>query len=137
MTGDAPHRSQRDPMSEHPQEHPHQHSAAIQEHALMAYKIARSFMRRLPCTVLPEDIEQAALIGLWDGLRRRGDGVDAQHPFYLKTRIRGAILDELRTQDWLPRRARNKALSGLRPAMIVRFADLGTGGTGEDDSDYP
>lgn len=44
------------------------------------------------------------MVGLWDAVTR---GVDhGGFEWYVRTRIRGAILDELRRQDWLPRRAR-------------------------------
>lgn len=88
------------------------------EQRAMALKIARGFLKKLPCSVLREDIEQAALIGLHDGLRKHGaDG----NPFYLRIRIRGSIIDELRAQDWLPRRARAE---WEHPAHVLHFDDV-------------
>lgn len=74
----------------------------------LALKIARGFSRRLPRNVLVEDLEQAALLGLWDGLQKSAgrDYTEEHLSFYLTTRIRGAILDELRAEDWLHRRTR-------------------------------
>ena len=64
----------------------------------MAITIARAFVRKLPCNVQREDIEQAALIGLMKGLRKHptptGDAEGWEG--YLRQRIRGAIIDELR-----------------------------------------
>jgi RNA polymerase sigma factor (sigma-70 family) len=89
------------------------------QHAL-ALQIARSFARNVPPNVDRGDIDQAALIGLWDGLTRRGPDADVP---YLRFRIRGSIRDELRRQDWLPRRAR-KTRQRL-DATILHFDDVG------------
>lgn len=72
----------------------------------IAKQIALGFARRLPRTVLPEDVEAAAMVGLWDAVTRSAehDGFE----WYVRTRVRGAIIDELRRQDWLPRRARKR-----------------------------
>ena len=49
------------------------------------------------------------MIGLLDAVRRYQETADAQFETYATTRIRGAMLDELRGQDWLPRSVRAKA----------------------------
>lgn len=54
-----------------------------------------------------QDMEQIALIGLLESLRRYGKP-DEQFGAYAVHRIRGAILDELRLLDWRPRRLRQK-----------------------------
>jgi RNA polymerase sigma factor (sigma-70 family) len=72
----------------------------------MALSIARAFVRRLPASVCREDLEQAALIGLMDGLRRHPDGEGPGYDWYLRQRIRGSIIDELRAADWCTRSAR-------------------------------
>ncbi|EIC83884.1 FliA/WhiG family RNA polymerase sigma factor [Serratia sp. M24T3] len=53
------------------------------------------------------DIEQIALIGLLEAIRRYGKP-DERFGGYAKLRIRGAILDELRNKDWRPRGLRQK-----------------------------
>lgn len=72
----------------------------------IAKQIALGFARRLPRTVLAEDVEAAAMVGLWDAVTRDvgHDGFE----WYVRTRVRGAIIDELPRQDWLPRRARKR-----------------------------
>lgn len=77
----------------------------------LAVTIARAYLRKLPPNVLRCDLEQAALYGLWDGLQKqvgRPTLAPAQLEYYLKCRIRGAIIDELRAQDWLPRHSRQR-----------------------------
>lgn len=81
----------------------------------VADRIARGFARNVP---VPEvELRQAARLGLWLGLRRsRG----APTPAYLKTRIRGAILDYLRSTDSLPRRYRARCRdAGTEPPVFV------------------
>lgn len=85
----------------------------------MALAIARSFMRRLPRNVQLEDLEQAAVIGLLDGLRRHPEGEGQGFDWYLRTRIRGAVLDELRAQDWSSRRRSGR----LPPPRTVHLDD--------------
>jgi RNA polymerase sigma factor FliA len=54
-----------------------------------------------------KDMEQIGLIGLLEGLRRYG--VPDDHFIrFASLRIRGAILDELRRQDWRPRQVRQQ-----------------------------
>lgn len=55
-----------------------------------------------------DDMEQIGLMGLLEGLRRYGVP-DEQFARFAAMRIRGAILDELRRQDWRPRRLRQQA----------------------------
>ncbi len=55
-----------------------------------------------------DDMQQVALMGLLSSLRRYGHP-DMYFLSYAAQRIRGAVLDELRQQDWRPRRLRQKA----------------------------
>ena len=93
-------------------------------------KIAGGFQRKLPRNVLREDLISAGMGGLWDAIRRHPDGATESFEWYVRVRIRGAILDELRAQDWLPRRARAaaEAASGtdayVPPPAVVRFDDV-------------
>ena len=93
-------------------------------------KIAGGFQRKLPRNVLREDLIAAGMSGLWDAIRRHPDGPTDSFEWYVRVRIRGPILDELRAQDWLPRRARAaaEAASGtdayVPPPAVVRFDDV-------------
>lgn len=107
------------------------------EDRALARSLANFFLLRLPKTVLREDIHQAALIGLWDGIQKlgsngAGDHTPEQRKGYLITRIRGHIIDELRHQDWLPRRSRQLQRGDTHPVTIVRFDDIGRGETKHD-----
>lgn len=95
---------------------------AIRKHRDTAMRIARGFAKKLPKSVLLEDIEQAALIGLFEWKRNHPDETDEGWTGGLKMRIRGSIIDELRAQDWSQRRARSE---GKGP-VILGFDDVGT-----------
>ena len=60
-----------------------------------------------------EDMEQIGLMGLLECLRRYGEP-DEQFGRFAALRIRGAILDELRRQDWRPRQVRQCVLVGAQ-----------------------
>jgi len=63
-------------------------------------------MTKLPCSVQIDDIIQAGMIGLLDAASRYDEFHGAQFETYATQRIRGAMLDELRAADWLPRNLR-------------------------------
>jgi len=87
-------------------------------------KIAGGILRKLPQSVLRDDLIGAGMLGLWDAIRRHGNE-DERFEWYVRVRIRGAILDELRAADWLPRRARLAAeAAGKAPPTLVRLDDL-------------
>jgi RNA polymerase sigma factor (sigma-70 family) len=88
----------------------------------VARRIARGVHRSLPRSVEYGDVEAAALMGLWQSVS--GGGEHENFEAYARVRIRGAIMDELRRQDWLPRRARegDNAFSGL---AVVLSDDIG------------
>lgn len=102
----------------------------LEEFTPLVRKIAGGFQRKLPRNVLREDLIAAGMSGLWDAIRRHPDGGDDSFEWYVRVRIRGAILDELRAQDWLPRRARAaaEARAGtdayLPPPSVVRIDDV-------------
>lgn len=70
-----------------------------------------------------EDMEQIGLMGLLEGLRRYGEP-DEQFGGFAALRIRGAILDELRRQDWRPRQVRQQ-VHKVRDAIRALAFELG------------
>ncbi|KOF52103.1 MULTISPECIES: RNA polymerase sigma factor FliA [unclassified Achromobacter] len=82
---------------------------SLVEYAPLVRKLALQLLARLPASVELDDLIQAGMIGLLDAVRRYQETADAQFETYATTRIRGAMLDELRGQDWLPRSVRAKA----------------------------
>ncbi|HEX6272050.1 MAG TPA: sigma-70 family RNA polymerase sigma factor, partial [Polyangiaceae bacterium] len=98
----------------------------LEEYRPLVQKIAGGFQRRLPRHVLREDLIAAGMGGLWDAIRKHGNSADAGFEWYVRVRIRGAILDELRSQDWLSRRARAaaEATGQSIPPHVVHLDDM-------------
>lgn len=63
----------------------------------------------LPAHVDLADLVQSGLFGLWDAIDRFEPERGLKFETYAMQRIRGAILDELRAQDWVPRSVRSRA----------------------------
>lgn len=93
-------------------------------YAPVVRQIVGGFQRKLPRNVLRDDLIAAGTAGLWDAIRRHGDKPDEGFDWYVRVRIRGAILDELRAQDWLPRRMRAVEVSEQGAPAVVRFDDV-------------
>jgi RNA polymerase sigma factor for flagellar operon FliA len=77
--------------------------AAIEKFSPLVKRMAHHMLAKLPPSVQLDDIIQAGLIGLMDAINRYQDNHGTQFETYATHRIRGAILDELRGNDWLPR----------------------------------
>lgn len=82
---------------------------SLVRYAPLVRKLALQLLARLPASVQLDDLVQAGMIGLLDAARRYQESPDAQFETYATARIRGAMLDELRSQDWLPRSVRSKS----------------------------
>jgi len=78
----------------------------LREYSHLVKRIAHQLMVKLPYSVQIDDILQAGMIGLLDAASRYDEFHGAQFETYATQRIRGAMLDELREADWLPRSLR-------------------------------
>jgi RNA polymerase sigma factor for flagellar operon FliA len=78
----------------------------LREYSHLVKRIAHQMMARLPYSVQIDDIIQAGMMGLLDAASRYSEIHGAQFETYATQRIRGAMLDELREADWLPRSLR-------------------------------
>jgi len=87
-------------------------------------RIAHHMMARLPSSVQLGDLLQAGLIGLMDAATRYEEEQGVQFETYASQRIRGAMLDELRANDWLPRGVR-KSQRQVDAAMTALEHKLG------------
>ena len=82
---------------------------SLKKYAPLVKRIAYHLMARLPPSVQVDDLIQAGLIGLVEALDRYDGDMGAQFESYASQRIRGAMLDELREADWMPRNARRQS----------------------------
>ena len=91
----------------------------------LVFKLVRQLSRGLPANVERDDLLAAGLFGLIDSIRRNGGSDGETFVGYARMRIRGAIVDELRAQDWLSRRAREAvAATGGEGASFVGLSEL-------------
>lgn len=95
--------------------------AKLRDYQQLVYRIVGGFQKKVPRHVLREDLLAAGMAGLWDAIQRHTEG---DFEWYVRIKIRGAILDELRTQDWLPRRMRWLVSTEDTPLAVVRFDEV-------------
>jgi RNA polymerase sigma factor for flagellar operon FliA len=81
----------------------------ILEYAPLIKYIAQKIAARLPANIELDDLISSGVIGLMDAIDKYDSSRDNKFKTYAEFRIRGAILDELRAQDWVPRSVREKA----------------------------
>lgn len=78
-------------------------SELITRHSELVQKIAYHLMARLPASVLVDDLVQSGMIGLLEAARNFDATKGASFETFAGIRIRGAMLDEMRKGDWVPR----------------------------------
>lgn len=88
----AAYRRQQDPLTE-----------AVNKYAPLVKRIALHLKARLPDCVQVDDLVQSGMIGLLEAVQNYEGGLGATFETYASIRIRGAMLDELRRNDWAPR----------------------------------
>jgi RNA polymerase sigma factor for flagellar operon FliA len=81
----------------------------VVEYAPLIKYIAQKIAARLPANIELDDLISSGVIGLMDAIEKYDASRDNKFKTYAEFRIRGAILDELRAQDWVPRSVREKA----------------------------
>ncbi len=81
----------------------------VEEYLPLVKRIAYHLGARLPDSVQVDDLMQAGLIGLIEAGRHFDSTAGASFETYAGIRIRGAMLDEVRRQEWLPRSVHRKA----------------------------
>lgn len=103
----------------------------IMEYAPLIKFIAQKIAVRLPSHIELDDLISSGVIGLMDAIEKYDPARDNKFKTYAEFRIRGAILDELRAQDWVPRSVRDKAK--LLDRTIVNLeAELGRNPSDEE-----
>src|ERR1700729_1649534 len=102
----------------------HQKDKLILEYAPLIKFIAQKIAVRLPSNIELDDLISSGVIGLMDAIEKYDPTRDNKFKTYAEFRIRGAILDELRAQDWVPRSIRDKAKL-LDRTTIELEAELG------------
>ena len=94
------------------------------DHLPIVRFLARRIHERLPQHVDIEDLVSAGIVGLMDAFAKFDPAKKVQFRSYAQFRIRGAILDSLRTLDWSPRELRRKGRA-VEEAIRALTAQLG------------
>ena len=96
----------------------------IEHHMPLVRTIAERVLQTLPKSIDVDDLSSAGTFGLMDAINGFDLSRGIKFKTYCTTRIRGSILDELRSQDWVPRLVRLKA-HRLERAMRTLEGQLG------------
>ena len=84
-------------------------SGMLTQYAPLVRRLALQLIAKLPASVELDDMIQAGMLGLLDATNRYQESQGAQFATYASHRIRGAMLDELRANDWLSRTTRQSS----------------------------
>jgi RNA polymerase sigma factor FliA len=122
---------------------PERHGSTVDGMGLympLVHQVVSRMMRRLPSSVLRDDLVAAGTMGLLCAFRSNTHTCSEMFVAYARIRVQGAILDELRKHDWSPRRRRVRPEGAPPPAgaptsearpsppvFVVRFDDLPEG----------
>lgn len=102
----------------------------VRQHAALVKRIAHHLVARLPASVQVDDLIQAGMVGLLEAAQKYDAAKGASFETYAGIRIRGAMMDEIRKGDWVPRSVHRNArmISSAIHTIEVR--------TGRDAQDH-
>jgi len=81
----------------------------VEEYLPLVKTVVGRLQMSLPSHVDAEDLYSAGLVGLLDAIRHYNPKLGSTFETYARVRIRGAVFDELRRMDWVPRSIHSKA----------------------------
>lgn len=106
----------------------------VEDYAPLVKRIAYHMMMRMPASVQVDDLIQAGMIGLIEASQKYDMSRGASFETYAGIRIRGAIVDEMRRGDWVPRSVHRNARR-LSQAMAAVEARTGREATDAEVAD--
>ena len=86
-----------------------QENSLVEQHLPLVRTVVGRLAMTLPSHVNVDDLYSAGLVGLLNAVRRYNPKSGCSFESYARVRIRGAIFDELRRLDWVPRSVHEKA----------------------------
>ncbi|HLP78644.1 MAG TPA: FliA/WhiG family RNA polymerase sigma factor [Candidatus Paceibacterota bacterium] len=93
----------------HNQADTHTENALVEQYLPLVRAVVGRLAMTLPDHVDQDDLNSAGLVGLLQALRNYDPSCGTSFETYARVRIRGAMLDELRRMDWVPRTIHEKA----------------------------
>lgn len=107
----------------------------ILEYYPMVRRVAYRMARRYPRSVDADDLVHIGMLGLIDAVDRyEGDRAES-FTAYARIRIQGAIVDEMRKSDWVPRSVRDRS-NALKRAKEQLVEQLGRNPTHPELADH-
>jgi RNA polymerase sigma factor FliA len=105
--------------------------ALVERYAHLVRRIAYHLAGRLPPSVDVNDLMQAGTLGLMEAAKKYAGDRGANFETYAGIRIRGAMLDELRSMDWVPRSVHRRVRAMVEAIGVVE----GRNGGKADDAE--
>ncbi len=105
-------------------------TALLEQHTVLVKRIAYHLLARLPASVIVDDLIQSGMIGLLEAANNFDHTKGASFETFAGIRIRGAMLDEIRRGDWVPRsvhknsRMISEAIKNLEAAYGRDVSDI-------------
>jgi RNA polymerase sigma factor FliA len=93
----------------HGERDPEAENALVEGYLPLVRTVVGRVAMTLPAHVSPDDLHSAGLVGLLQAVRSFSPSGGASFETFARFRIRGAVLDELRRLDWVPRLVHDKA----------------------------
>ncbi|MFH0260294.1 RNA polymerase sigma factor FliA [Vibrio barjaei] len=109
--------------------------AFLEKYSVLVKRIAHHLIGRLPPNVLVEDLIQAGMIGLIEAQKNYDCSKGASFETYAGIRIRGAMLDDIRRGDWVPRSV-HKHSRDISQAISVLEVELNRDPTDSEVANY-
>jgi RNA polymerase sigma factor for flagellar operon FliA len=92
---------------------------AVTRHAELVRRIAHHLAARLPPSVEVDDLIQAGMVGLIEALKQFDPTAGASFETYASIRIRGAMIDEIRRGDWVPRSVHRRVRAAAEATRTI------------------
>lgn len=97
-------------------------NAIISHHYKLVSTIAAKIHPRLPPHIERDDLISYGTVGLFDAVEKYDPDRGIKFETYASTRIQGSILDEIRSQDWVPRSVRSRQKQVERKRLELEAA---------------
>lgn len=107
----------------------------VEDYAHLVKKIAYHLLAKMPASVQLDDLIQAGMLGLLEAAQKFDGSKGASFETYAGIRIKGAMVDEMRRGDWVPRSVHRNARR-ITAAMNQLEARLGREATDTEVADY-
>jgi len=96
----------------------------VEQYLPLVRCVAENVSARLPKFIDQDDLNSAGVFGLLQAIDNFDPGRGTRFETYCRLRVKGSMLDELRSQDWIPREARNRE-ARLQDAVLKLKDGLG------------